>query len=188
MEENKEEKKSIVHSETPNIQENPAPVKGYEPKELKDIFNDIKAYVNKKPTDKNYTNLNFKLGLAGGILAIVGAFCPVFTVLLLGDISLLNAADLSEGGFFQTIIYATIGLGILGIICSSKRLYHMNIIIGIFNLCLYLLIYIGLKGEVGEADAAFVRISWGWLLLIASPVCLILSRTYKENKEKEEEK
>lgn len=179
-----EESKPVIKLR-PEPSEKSTGVVGYEPKELKEVFEDIIAFIN-KPPDRVYEEINFKLGLAGGIMAIVGVFCPAFNVMSMVNVSLINVPNIitkMEGpeagvGELTFFVYLTIAIGVCGIVCSSKKLYHMNLIFGGISLCIYLILFIGFKKEIQDAEG-FVNLSWGWVVLITSSICLILSRTYK---------
>jgi len=153
--------------------------------DIQEVYKSFKLYVNKLP-DREYEEINFKLGLVGGIMAIVGVFCPVFKVIFLGDISLMNISDIADSGFMTFLVYLIIALGVFGIICSNKKLYHMNLIFGVLSICLYLFLYFGSKNQAQGAEG-MVRLSWGWVVLISSSICLILSKTYKSKNYKESE-
>lgn len=147
------------------------------PNNVKEIFEDInKTLIN--PPDKEYSEINFKLGLAGGIMAIIGVFCPAFKAFMVGNISFLSLAGKEEGiGAMSVFVFLTIAMGICGIVSSNKNKYIVNINFGglglISTVLFYVILHMGLKKH------EYTNLSWGWVVLIAASICLILSQTYK---------
>ncbi len=122
---------------------------------------------------------NQQLGLIGAALLIAGAFAPLVSVPMFGNISLTQRTD----GYI--IIGLAVVSAIIVLLNQTKWLWGTAVI----SLGIMVYDFINIKnkvggisgrgGEFGIAIAKSISMQWGWVVLIAGVLLLIIAATKK---------
>jgi hypothetical protein len=123
------------------------------------------------------------LGIVGGVLLLIGVFCPIFGFDLMGvsqSVAYIGSGNTSwEGLVLILLAIAAIALAVL-------RKYKMLLIPGVLALVVLAYDYLTYKSKMSEALAGAgdavreqmenaVSLKWGWIVLILGALALIIA-------------
>ena len=123
------------------------------------------------------------LGIVGGVLLLIGVFCPIFGIELMGDsqnVAYMGSGTTSWEGLVMIL------LGIAGIALAVLRKYKLLLIPGILALVVLAYDYFTYKSKMSEALAGAgdavraqmenaVSLKWGWIVLILGAIALLIA-------------
>lgn len=128
------------------------------------------------------------LGIVGGVLLVIGAFCPLIGVDFLGQT--MNVSYFSPQASWEGIVM--ILLGIASIALAVLRKYKFLLVTGILALAITAYDYFSFKSKFSEAlggatDAMreqmenAVSMKWGWIVFILGALALIAAGAMGKN-------
>lgn len=121
------------------------------------------------------------LGIVGGVLLLIGVFCPLIFVEPLGlNISYIGG---ETGTSWEGLLM--ILLGIAGIALAVLRKYKLLLIPGLIALAIIAYDYFSFKSKMSEMMStgnargvdveSLVQMKWGWIVLILGALILIVA-------------
>jgi hypothetical protein len=127
------------------------------------------------------------LGIVGGVLLIIGVFCPLIGIEMLGvNISYIGSV---AGTSWEGLVL--ILLGIAGIALAVLRKYKLLLVPGILALAILAYDYFSFKAKFSEAVAGAgersaeienaVSMKWGWIVLILGALALLAAGAMGKN-------
>ncbi len=128
------------------------------------------------------------LGIVGGVLLLIGVFCPLVGVDFLGQsmtVSYIGSGNTSWEGLLMIL------LGIAGIALAVLRKYKLLLIPGILALAIIAYDYFSFKAKMSEMLSAAgsrstelenaVSMKWGWIVLILGALALLAAGAMGRN-------
>jgi hypothetical protein len=128
------------------------------------------------------------LGIVGGVLLLIGVFCPLVGVDFLGQsmtVSYIGSGNTSWEGLLMIL------LGIAGIALAVLRKYKLLLVPGILALAIIAYDYFSFKAKMSEMLSAAgsrsaelenaVSMKWGWIVLILGALALIAAGAMGRN-------
>jgi hypothetical protein len=121
------------------------------------------------------------LGIIGGVLLVIGVFCPLVGIDILGQSLNVSYIGSAAGTRWEGLVL--ILLGVAGIILAVLRKFRMLIIPGVLALLILVISYFGIRSDISEmtsmagsrsaeVENAF-SMKWGWIPLILGALALI---------------
>lgn len=128
------------------------------------------------------------LGIVGGVLLIIGAFCPLIGVDFLGQT--MNVSYFSPQASWEGIVMLL--LGIASIALAVLRKFKLLLIPGILALAITAFDYFSFKSKFADALGAAsetmreqmenaVSMKWGWIVLILGGLVLLAAGALGKN-------
>jgi hypothetical protein len=131
------------------------------------------------------------LGIVGGVLLLIGVFCPLFLVEFMGE---SRTAAYMGGGNTSWEGLLMILLGIAGIALAVLRKYKLLLIPGLLALLILAYDYFTYKSKLsaeltkaGAPDSMAqqivdaVSLKWGWIVLILGALALLIAGAMGRN-------
>jgi hypothetical protein len=128
------------------------------------------------------------LGIVGGVLLLIGVFCPLVGVDFLGQsmtVSYIGSGNTSWEGLLMIL------LGIAGIALAVLRKYKLLLVPGILALAIVAYDYFSFKAKMSEMLSAAgsrsselenaVSMKWGWVVLILGALALLAAGAMGKN-------
>jgi hypothetical protein len=129
------------------------------------------------------------LGIIGGVLLIIGVFCPLIGVDIMGqsmNVSYLGSGNTSWEGLVMIL------LGIAGIALAVLRKYKYLLILGVLAIAILAYDYFSFKSKLSERLAGAgdavrdqmanaISMKWGWIVLILGALALIAAGAMGRN-------
>jgi hypothetical protein len=123
------------------------------------------------------------LGIVGGVLLLIGVFCPLFGFDLMGvsqSVAYMGSGTTSWEGLVMIL------MGIAGIALAVLRKYKLLLIPGVIALAVLAYDYLTYKSKMSDALAGAdssvreqmenaVSLKWGWIVLILGALTLIIA-------------
>ena len=129
------------------------------------------------------------LGIVGGVLLIIGVFCPLVGVDIMGISQ--NFAYIGSGTGVDMKGLILILLGIVGIALAVLRKYKMLLIPGILAIAILAYDYFSFKSRFSEAVSGAgarsaelenaVSMKWGWIVLLLGALALLAAGAMGKN-------
>jgi hypothetical protein len=124
------------------------------------------------------------LGIIGGVLLLIGVFCPIYGIELMGlNVSYIGGV---AGTSWQGLLF--ILLGIVGIALAVLRKYKLLLIPGILALAVLAYEFLTYKSQFSEAvggrmaDAEnAISVKWGMIVLLLGALALIAAGVMGRN-------
>jgi hypothetical protein len=122
------------------------------------------------------------LGIIGGVLLVIGVFCPLVGVDFMGQS--MNVAYIGSGTGTSWEGLVLILLGIAGIALAVLRKYKFLLILGIIAIAILAYDYFSFKSKMSEQLAGAgdamreqmenaVSMKWGWIVLLLGALVLL---------------
>lgn len=128
------------------------------------------------------------LGIVGGVLLLIGVFCPLVGVDFMGQsmsVSYIGSGNTSWEGLLMIL------LGIAGIALAVLRKYKLLLVPGILALAIIAYDYFSFKAKMSEMLSAAgsrstelenaVSMKWGWIVLILGALALLAAGAMGKN-------
>jgi hypothetical protein len=129
------------------------------------------------------------LGIVGGVLLLIGVFCPLVGVDFMGQSMTVSYIGSSTGTSWEGLLM--ILLGIAGIALAVLRKYKLLLIPGIIALAIIAYDYFSFKSKMSEMMSAAgsrstelenaVSMKWGWIVLILGALALLIAGAMGKN-------
>ena len=129
------------------------------------------------------------LGIVGGVLLLIGVFCPLVGVDFLGQSMTVSYIGSGTGTSWEGLLM--ILLGIAGIALAVLRKYKLLLIPGILSLAIIAYDYFSFKSKMSEMISAAgtrsaelesaVSMKWGWIVLILGGLALLAAGAMGRN-------
>lgn len=129
------------------------------------------------------------LGIVGGVLLLIGVFCPLVGVDFMGQSMTVSYIGSGTGTSWEGLLM--ILLGIAGIALAVLRKYKLLLIPGILALAIVAYDYFSFKSKMSEMMSAAgtrstelenaVSMKWGWIVLILGALALIAAGAMGRN-------
>ena len=126
------------------------------------------------------------IGIIGGVLLIIGTFCPLVGVDFLGQTMNVSFIGSVAGTSWDGLLLLL--FGIAGIALAVLRKYRLLLIPGILSLAIVAYNYFSFKSKMAEMLAArgpeaenAVSMKWGWIVLILGGLALVAAGALNTN-------
>jgi hypothetical protein len=123
------------------------------------------------------------LGIVGGVLLIIGVFCPLVGVDFMGQSMSVSYIGSDAGTSWEGLLM--ILLGIASIALAVLRKYKLLLVPGIIALAIVAYDYFSFKSKMSEMVSAAgsrstevenaVSMKWGWIVLILGAIALLIA-------------
>jgi hypothetical protein len=130
------------------------------------------------------------LGIIGGVLLVIGVFCPLIGVDVLGQS--MNVSYLGSGTGTSWEGLLLILLGIAAIALSVLRKYKYLLILGVITIAILAYDYFSFKSKLSEQLAGAgdavreqmenaISMKWGWIVLLLGALALLAAGAMGRN-------
>jgi hypothetical protein len=129
------------------------------------------------------------LGIIGGVLLIIGVFCPLVGIDFMGQSMNVSYIGSVAGTSWEGLVLCL--LGIIGIILAVLRKTRMLLIPGILALIILAYNYFSFKSKFAEMMSSAgarsaelenaVSMKWGWIVLILGALALCIAGAMGRN-------
>ena len=129
------------------------------------------------------------LGIVGGVLLLIGVFCPLVGVDFMGQSMTVSYIGSVAGTSWEGLLL--ILLGIAGIALAVLRKYKLLLVPGIVALAIIAYDYFSFKAKMSEMMSTAgaqssaledaVSMKWGWIVLILGALVLLIAGATGKN-------
>ena len=124
------------------------------------------------------------LGIVGGVLLLIGVFCPLVGVDFMGQSMSVSYIGSGTGTSWEGLVL--ILLGIAGIALAAMRKGRLLIVPGIVAIAILAYDYFSFKSKMSESLAGAgdamrqqmedaVSMKWGWIVLLLGAIALLIA-------------
>jgi hypothetical protein len=123
------------------------------------------------------------LGIVGGVLLLIGVFCPLVGVDFMGQSMSVSYIGSGNGTSWEGLLL--ILLGIAAIALAVLRKYKLLLVPGILALCVIAYDYFSFKSKMSDMMSSAgarstelenaVSMKWGWIVLILGALVLLVA-------------